>query len=66
MQFSPAKGHIVRDYDEFFFQMFEFYLPISEFTFCNIGHVVFQIQLVKRQDVILVTRSHLKQPLLSL
>jgi len=58
-RFDSVRERIVAEYDESFFRMFEYYLTISEFAFRNIGHVVFQIQLAKRQDTVPVTRSYL-------
>jgi cyclopropane-fatty-acyl-phospholipid synthase len=65
-RFAEQKEWIVRDYDESFYRMFEYYLVISEYAFRNIGHVIFQIQLAKKQDAVPVTRSYLKEPLPSL
>lgn len=62
-RFDRQKEWIVRDYDESFFRMFEYYLVISEFAFRNIGHVIFQIQLAKKEDAVPVTRSYLKADL---
>ena len=62
-RFDRQKDWIVRDYDESFFRMFEYYLVISEFAFRNIGHVIFQIQLAKKEDAVPVTRTYLKQGL---
>jgi cyclopropane-fatty-acyl-phospholipid synthase len=50
----------VRDlYDERFCRMWEFYLAGSEATFRHGGHVVFQIQLAKRQDAVPLTRDYI-------
>lgn len=62
-RFARQREWIVRDYDESFFRMFEYYLTISEFAFRNVGHVIFQIQLAKKQDTVPVTRSYLKKEL---
>lgn len=50
----------VRDlYDERFCRMWEFYLAGSEATFRHGGHVVFQIQVAKRQDAAPLTRDYI-------
>ena len=46
-------------YDERFCRMWEFYLAGSETSFRVDGHMVFQIQLTKRQDVVLCTRGYI-------
>ena len=46
-------------YDERFFRMWEFYLAGSEATFRHGGHVVFQIQVAKRQDAAPLTRDYI-------
>ncbi|HYA71520.1 MAG TPA: cyclopropane-fatty-acyl-phospholipid synthase family protein [Roseiarcus sp.] len=45
-------------YDERFCRMWEFYLAGSEVSFRVYGHMVFQIQLAKRQDVVPRTRDY--------
>jgi len=54
---------MIAEYDESFFRMFEYYLKISELAFRNIGHVVFQIQLAKKQDAVPITRAYLANKL---
>ena len=50
----------VRDiYDARFCRMWRFYLILSELAFRHGGHVVFQIQLAKRQDAVPLTRDYL-------
>ena len=44
-------------YDERFCRMWEFYLAGSETAFRVDGHMVFQIQIAKRQDVVPRTRD---------
>lgn len=61
-RFESVRDRIIDEYDESFFRMFEYYLKISEFAFRNIGHVVFQIQLTKRQDAVPITRGYLATP----
>ena len=46
-------------YDERFCRMWEFYLAGSETSFRVDGHMVFQIQLAKRQDVVPPTRDYI-------
>ena len=41
--------------------MWEFYLVSSEFSFRHQGQMVFQIQLVKRPDVVPVTRDYIQR-----
>jgi cyclopropane-fatty-acyl-phospholipid synthase len=45
-------------YDERFCRMWDFYLAGSESSFRIDGHMVFQIQLAKRQDVVPRTRNY--------
>ena len=46
-------------YDERFCRMWDFYLAGSETSFRVDGHMVFQIQIVKRQDVVPRTRNYI-------
>jgi len=46
-------------YDERFCRMWRFYLVASELAFRHNGHVVFQIQLAKKQDAVPLTRDYL-------
>ena len=46
-------------YDERFCRMWEFYLAGSETSFRVDGLMVFQIQIVKRQDVVPRTRNYI-------
>ncbi len=46
-------------YDERFCRMWEFYLAGSETAFRVDGHMVFQIQLAKRQNVVPLTRDYI-------
>ncbi|WP_417623302.1 class I SAM-dependent methyltransferase [Paremcibacter congregatus] len=52
---------IVELYDERFFRMWDFYLSSAECAFRHLGHVVFQLQLAKRQDAVPLTREYLLQ-----
>jgi cyclopropane-fatty-acyl-phospholipid synthase len=46
-------------YDERFCRMWEFYLAGSESSFRVDGHMVFQIQLAKNQDIVPATRDYI-------
>ena len=46
-------------YDARFCRMWRFYLIVSELAFRHSRHVVFQIQLAKRQDAVPLTRDYL-------
>jgi cyclopropane-fatty-acyl-phospholipid synthase len=46
-------------YDERFCRMWEFYLAGSETSFRVDGHMVFQIQITKRQDVVPTNRNYI-------
>lgn len=48
-------------YDERFCRMWRFYLVASELAFRRSGHVVFQIQLARRQDAVPLTRNYLAE-----
>jgi cyclopropane-fatty-acyl-phospholipid synthase len=48
-------------YDERFCRMWEFYLAGSETSFRVDAHMVFQIQLAKRQEVIPLTRDYIPE-----
>ncbi|MBL4800654.1 MAG: class I SAM-dependent methyltransferase [Emcibacter sp.] len=50
---------IIKLYDERFFRMWDFYLSSAECAFRNLGHVVFQFQLAKKQDSVPLTRDYL-------
>ena len=50
-RFNAHRDEIRAMYDERFCRMWEFYLVGSEISFRVYGHMVFQIQLAKRQDV---------------
>ena len=56
---QARRGELVEMYDERFCRMFEWYLAASEYAFRNMGHVVFQIQLARRQDAVPLTRDYL-------
>jgi cyclopropane-fatty-acyl-phospholipid synthase len=58
-RFDEKRDEIARMHDERFCRMFEWYLAASEHAFRNMGHVVFQIQLARRQDAVPLTRDYL-------
>jgi cyclopropane-fatty-acyl-phospholipid synthase len=48
-------------YDERFCRMWEFYLAGSETSFRVDGHMVFQVQLARRQDAVPLTRNYIEE-----
>ena len=46
-------------YDERFCRMWEFYLAASEVAFRELGHMVFQLQLTKKQTAAPLSRDYL-------
>ena len=58
-RFDAKRAQVREIYDERFCRMWEFYLVASELAFRRNGHVVFQIQLAKRQDAVPLTRDYL-------
>lgn len=58
-RFMARADEAVRLYDERFVRMWKFYLVASEQTFRYWGHVVFQLQLSRRQDAVPLTRDYL-------
>jgi cyclopropane-fatty-acyl-phospholipid synthase len=58
-RFCANRGAIARLYDERFCRMWEFYLVASELAFRRMGHMVFQMQLARRQDAVPLTRDYL-------
>ncbi|OYV35459.1 MAG: SAM-dependent methyltransferase [Rhodospirillales bacterium 20-64-7] len=68
-RFAANRDAIAALYDERFCRMFEFYLAASEITFRYRGHMVWQLQLAHRHDVVPLTRDYIaateaKRPLL--
>ena len=57
-RFLAIRARIAELYDERFCRMWEFYLVGSELTFRRMGHMVFQLQLAKRQDAVPLTRNY--------
>ncbi len=58
-RFEANLSQVRRLYDERFCRMWRFYFIVSELAFRQGGHVVFQIQLAKRRDVVPLTRDYL-------
>ena len=58
-RFMANREEAVRLYDERFCRMWEFYLAGSETSFRVDGHMVFQIQIAKRQDAVPLTRDYI-------
>jgi cyclopropane-fatty-acyl-phospholipid synthase len=56
--FAANRMRIAELYDERFCRMWEFYLIGSELAFRRMGHIVFQLQLAKRQDAVPLTRDY--------
>lgn len=59
---QSAREAIVALYDERFFRMWSFYLAGGIAAFRHGGHVVFQLQLARRQDGAPATRDYLSSP----
>jgi cyclopropane-fatty-acyl-phospholipid synthase len=57
-RFQVHRAEIARLYDERFCRMWEFYLVGSEMAFRCMGHMVFQMQMAKRQDAVPLTRDY--------
>jgi len=53
------KDKVIALYDEKFFRMWDFYLASAECAFRNLGHVVFQFQLARKQDAVPLSREYL-------
>ena len=58
-RFSANREKVREIYDERFVRMWEFYLAGSEAAFRYGNHVVFQIQIAKRQDAVPLTRDYI-------
>ncbi len=58
-RFAANRDAIASLYDERFCRMFEFYLAGSELAFRHQGHVVFQIQMTRKQDALPLTRDYM-------
>jgi cyclopropane-fatty-acyl-phospholipid synthase len=58
-RFAARRAEAAVLYDERFCRMWEFYLAASEVAFRWGDHMVFQLQLAKRRDVVPLTRDYL-------
>ena len=58
-RFEANLDRVCEIYDDRVCRMWRFYLVASEVAFRHNGHVVFQIQLAKKQDAVPLTRDYL-------
>ncbi len=58
-RFMARREEAVALYDERFCRMWEYYLSMSEAAFRHEGIVVFQLQLVKQQETVPLTRAYM-------
>ncbi|WP_312205317.1 cyclopropane-fatty-acyl-phospholipid synthase family protein [Brevundimonas sp.] len=58
-RFLARRGEALTMYDERFCRMWEFYLAASEVAFRELGHMVFQLQLTKKQTAAPLSRDYL-------
>ena len=58
-RFLARRGEARAMYDERFCRMWEFYLACSEVAFRELGHMVFQLQLTKKQTAAPLSRDYL-------
>jgi cyclopropane-fatty-acyl-phospholipid synthase len=58
-RFAARRAEIAELYDERFCRMWEFYLSLCELAFRHRGHMVFQLQLIKRIDAAPITRDYM-------
>jgi len=58
-RFMARRGEALAMYDERFCRMWEFYLACSEVAFRELGHMVFQLQLTKKQTAVPLSRDYL-------
>jgi len=58
-RFNARRAEIAEVYDERFCRMWEFYLAASEIAFRHRAHMVFQLQLAKKVDVVPMTRDYI-------
>lgn len=57
-RFAASRDAVREMYNERFCRMWEFYLAAAEVSFRHAGLVVYQIQLAKQQDTVLITRDY--------
>jgi cyclopropane-fatty-acyl-phospholipid synthase len=60
-RFMERREEVRKIYDERFCRMWEFYLAGSESSFRVDGHMVFQIQLAKKQESVPLTREYIAE-----
>ena len=58
-RFLARRDEALALYDERFCRMWEFYLAASEVAFRELGHMVFQLQLTKKQTAVPLSRDYL-------
>lgn len=58
-RFLARRDEALAMYDERFCRMWEFYLACSEVAFRELGHMVFQLQLSKKQTAVPLSRDYL-------
>ena len=57
--FKKNKEKIANILDDRFCRMWEFYLLVSEYSFRNMGNMVFQMQITKNQESLPFTRNYM-------
>jgi cyclopropane-fatty-acyl-phospholipid synthase len=65
-RFEARREEIAAIYDERFCRMWECYLAGAEMGFIYGGHMIFQMQLAKRVDVLPITRDYMREAELTL
>lgn len=58
-RFAANRERVKQLYDERFCRMWEFYLTGCEISFREMGQMVFQMQLARRQDAVPLTRDYI-------
>jgi cyclopropane-fatty-acyl-phospholipid synthase len=58
-RFEANRDAIAALYDTRFTRLFELYLTGSEFSFRHLNHMVWQLQLARRQDAVPLTRDYM-------
>jgi cyclopropane-fatty-acyl-phospholipid synthase len=58
-RFEANRDAIAALYDTRFTRLFELYLTGSEFSFRHLNHMVWQLQLARRQDAVPLTRDYI-------
>ena len=57
--YQKNKEKIANILDDRFCRMWEFYLLVSEYSFRNMGNMVFQMQITKNQESLPFTRNYM-------